>query len=287
MAKNKYPGIQIGTVHGDFISSQGQQGGTTSHQNNENKPGKPKKSFFKSVGFIITIAAAIVTILGYFGITGKFNSKIPLRDSLKKGTNPISIITKDTNKMPTNNVPFKQKHHKKMNQNKGEEKPIKIGDVSGDVVISQHQSGGITAHTVNITSDKYQEFNNEAKIKLIEDLKLLLNKYTTHPSFIINIESGNSMRNKVALEFESILTPLNAGIYPKGNTFTGTLPDHPVTIILNPINKQYTDEFLKCIRPFMISEYHFEYKESFDVNYVKFFINGQSTFDNNGQVTIN
>jgi hypothetical protein len=33
---------------------------------------------------------------------------------------------------------------------KKEDKPISIGNVSGDVVISQNQSGGITAHSVNI-----------------------------------------------------------------------------------------------------------------------------------------
>ena len=37
---------------------------------------------------------------------------------------------------------------------KDEEEKISIGDVNGDVVISQNQSGGITAHTVNVNQQR-------------------------------------------------------------------------------------------------------------------------------------
>jgi hypothetical protein len=63
---------------------------------------------------VIGIVAAIVTILTYLGI--------------KPG---------EENNMPKN-----------------EEEKISIGDVNGNVVISQNQSGGITAHTVNVNQQR-------------------------------------------------------------------------------------------------------------------------------------
>lgn len=46
----------------------------------------------------------------------------------------------------------------KKNENKTE-KPISIGDVSGDVVISQNQTGGITAHSVNVNEIQSPEWS--------------------------------------------------------------------------------------------------------------------------------
>ena len=46
---------------------------------------------------------------------------------------------------------------------KDEEEKISIGDVKGDVVISQDQSGGITAHTVNVNQQR--AISPQAKVK--------------------------------------------------------------------------------------------------------------------------
>ena len=67
-----------------------------------------------SIITVIFVVSSIVAILTYFGVK-------PIED----------------NKMP-----------------KDEEEKISIGDVNGDVVISQNQSGGITAHSVNFNQQR-------------------------------------------------------------------------------------------------------------------------------------
>ena len=93
-----------------------------------------------SIITVIVIIASIATILTYFGIR-------PIKE----------------NEMP-----------------KDEEDKISIGDVTGDVVISQDQSGGITAHKVIIQpTDAYYPLSSQHKDKLITDLKKIQSKYNS------------------------------------------------------------------------------------------------------------
>lgn len=285
MSPKDSSGIHIEKVKGNVVISQGQKGGVTTHDHNTNSPLAPKKKpFYETILFWFGVIASILTVLAYFGY----------QPQLKKDSKPIttgapqSTIKKTPSKDTSQHKKLKLKKRVMSNEgNKSNEKPISLGNVKGDVVISQNQKGGITAHTVNITSEKYQELDSKVKSEVIENLKKLMEDYSAHPRVLINIESGDNIRHSVALEFENILTPFDAVSYFKGNTFMGTMPDYPVTIVLNPINKKYADELLKAISPFITSDYHFDYRENFDADYIKFFINGKPTFDNNGRVSIN
>lgn len=56
---------------------------------------------------------------------------------------------------------------KPMGENKmsNDKDKTSIGDVNGDAVVSQGQSGGITAHTVNVTVNKHRAISPEVKIE--------------------------------------------------------------------------------------------------------------------------
>ena len=92
-----------------------------------------------SIITVIFVVASIVTILTYFGVKPIKENKIP----------------------------------------KDEEEKISIGDVNGDVVISKNQSGGITAHTVNVNQQRAISPQAQTKKEKREDsfiLKLILSQ---------------------------------------------------------------------------------------------------------------
>lgn len=78
---------------------------------------------------IISVVMLIITVLTYFGIKPSKENKMP----------------------------------------KDEEDKITVGDVSGDVVISQNQTGGITAHSVNVGQQ-----SRKVNAKLIIQLQQML-----------------------------------------------------------------------------------------------------------------
>jgi len=110
--KNK---IDINSISGDVILSQAQSGGSTSYITYADISKNNSKNSLRKWDWAwkLGFIASIITILGYFGLT------------------PI-------------------KENKMIDDKK--DMPISIGNVTGDVVISQNQSGGITAHSVNINN---------------------------------------------------------------------------------------------------------------------------------------
>lgn len=291
MPKSSGSNIHIKNVKGNVVISNSQSGGVTSHEHNINSSSPIKKPFYKKILFWIGVISSVLSILGYLGFQPKtkenkrlipktISSNIPGANHIDN--KKVTLIGNPNYKKPSLKKKTMQSEEKSSN-----DKPIFVKNVKGDVVISNNQTGGYTAHTINITSEKFQDLTSENKSTILIKLDDLFKRYPNHPLIMIQVESGDNMRNKVAMEFESLLSQYNAGIYPKGNTIMGFAPDYPVTIILNPNNKNYIEDFLKSIKPFITSDYHFDYLEKFDPKFIKFHINGKPTFDQNGSVTIN
>ena len=92
------------------------------------------------------------------------------------------------------------KEQKEMEKPKKEDKPIfTIGNVSGDVVISQNQSGGITAHTVNV-GPQARKLTKEQKITFVEYLK-----NNPKGDIIIEVKGPDKEPNDFANELEALL----------------------------------------------------------------------------------
>ena len=104
-------GIHIKKVQGDVVISQNQTDGVTAHKVGTDDESPSKRSILKRFGWWIASVASLVTIMGYLGLSPK-------------------------------------QKEKSMDQ-KSAQSPISFRDVSGDVVISQNQSGGQVAHTIN------------------------------------------------------------------------------------------------------------------------------------------
>jgi hypothetical protein len=163
MNEKQNPKINIGNVSGNVVISQNQGGGITSHSSSTVKDNPRKKTFFRNkyvlmIGFI----ASILAILGYFGFQPSKPSNADLHNDYKipKDNNILVVDTLQQQDTVLNkDTIIKKKSVMKRKENKSEkEKPISIGDVSGDVVISQNQTGGITAHSVSVNEVESPEW---------------------------------------------------------------------------------------------------------------------------------
>lgn len=124
--------IDIKKVEGDVVVSQNQKGGITGHTVSGATSSLPVTSFLKRFGWWIALAASLVTVLSYFGFGPKLKERI-------------------------------------MDQ-QNNENPISFGNVSGDVVISQNQSGGQVAHTINNFGPPKRNIDSKMRDQIISAL---------------------------------------------------------------------------------------------------------------------
>lgn len=142
MKKQSDSKINIGKVTGNIVISQNQKSGITTQKSSQILE-KPKKPFFNNkYVLIIGFVAAILGIFGYFGLQPSVNhDEIIPNEIIQQKSQPI-LTTIDT---------------------------ISIGDVSGDVVISQNQTGGITAHSINVNEIQSPEWSMGESEKIGEN----------------------------------------------------------------------------------------------------------------------
>lgn len=174
--------IKIGMIKGDVVISKNQSGGTTAQNVNATSP--HKKVFWKTIWIIVGGLASIVTIFAYLDINpfNKKQNKQPVQNATTKIIPPVEQKKFESKKISKN-----------MNDKNGT--PIKIGNVAGDVIISQNQTGGITAHTVYISKPLPREINDEDK----KALGVLNKEYLISITVIMGNES-QSYANQI-IEF--------------------------------------------------------------------------------------
>lgn len=159
MNKKQNPKINIGHISGDVVISQNQKGGVTSHNSSTKEVNPKKRTFFNNKYVrIIGFTAAILGILAYFGFQPSKPNGYELQNlkniSLDSNITTVFETTQKKDTIFNKKVKMKNPENKKESDN-----PISIGDVSGDVVISQNQTGGITAHSVNINEIQSPEWS--------------------------------------------------------------------------------------------------------------------------------
>jgi hypothetical protein len=152
------------------------------------------------------------------------------------------------------------------------------------LIVTKDQSGG--NNTVNFFQNEYRPLDQKIIQEIDEDLEKLIVAYPNKPKTIIEIESGNSQRNKIALALEELFSKGQLGVYPKGNTFMGRFPDYPISIFINPINKKFTKDLLNSIELFITGEFKIIEDEKFPDDIIRIYINGEPLFDTNGKVKV-
>ena len=100
------------------------------------------------------------------GVTSKVNHHTSFINEHKKTlAGAVALIASCVGVLDYFNInPFKK-------MAEGNQNPINIQDISGDVTVSNNQSGGVTAHTVNITTGLHKRTLTEKKSYIIQELK--------------------------------------------------------------------------------------------------------------------
>lgn len=212
--------IVIGEIKGDVVISQNQQGGITAHDTTADiRYDKQTRHSLKKVSVIIGTIASLVTILGYFDFTL-----------------PIGSKTKDDKSINTvsNNFKEEQMLNKK-------DKQISIGAVGGDVVISQNQTGGITAHTVTINNKIPKRSLKNSIDSIVKELK----KYPI-AAYRIHYSPNDPETNELANDIDKTLIDagwqridpikrLGGPNLPKGITVYMLRPEEPMLALTNQL----------------------------------------------------
>ncbi|WCT11792.1 hypothetical protein [Mucilaginibacter jinjuensis] len=164
---NKQPRkVKITNIKGNVIISSNQSGGTTAHDisTHNDHPVKSKSSFTEwRIWWIIGLISSVLTILGFFGYQYK-NNKIeaPLKPNNKSII--ISSLNDTTKKQPSRPVSTHKSSPMFKKIKPTIDSSINVNHVTGDVVISKNQSGGITAHTVIVPEDKEIPLENNFSV---------------------------------------------------------------------------------------------------------------------------
>ena len=167
------PNFKFGNVKGNVVISNNQSGGITTNGSNQNNDDKYK--YLKWIGGFIAFCASVVGILTWFNIVPPGFITAPENRSQKIDTlhNPD---LKKQNKLEKSKTMFNKKENSK------KESTYQIGDVSGDLVISNNQTGGITAHTVVV--------NDGQDIPLKDNVQVELVTYQGRPAIKISCRQG-------------------------------------------------------------------------------------------------
>ena len=154
-------------------------------------------------------------------------------------------------------------------------------------VNSNNQSGGITAGIITIVSPQsYQKISKNILSLVQENLKKLITKYNDScPNIILEIESGHSLRKRVAEDIEKILQDFSLGYFCR-NTNIDRFPDHPITVIGTEENIDFLKDFVKSISPYLRTEWFYSIDNTIPNNNLRIYIYGTPSFQTDGLVTI-
>ena len=123
---------------------------------------------------------------------------------------------------------------------------------------------------------------NEIQSK-IENLTVL---FPSYPSVIIEIESGNTIRTKIAKTLEKLFSIKNMGRFSINNTFLGRYPGQTMSILIHPSNKEFASSLLEITRLYISADINIIMDDKFSKKFIKIYINGEPIFDMNGKVRL-
>lgn len=179
---------------------------------------------------------------------------------------------------------WKDEHHKWAQENLNKKKTSNSETIIN--VTSNNQSGGITAAVVNIQhSSNYVKPSQELSLLIGRGVRELLKSYSNViPKVLIEVESGNSKRVKIANDLVCLLSPIETRF--NQGTFTGRHPNDPITVIGNSTNISFFRDLQKCLSPYIDSFWRYPIIEGCDDDTLKIYINGEPSFNESGYVKI-
>ncbi len=233
--------------------------------------------FLQKTCMVLAPACTILAVLFGFGYNHYGLKVKELEQQTKQKTEkPIPIKNTQT----INNFQIKGDYIN------GEKKEIKseVINAPNALIVTNRQSGG--ENIVNYYQNEFKAPNSEIDNLLFSNIENLIKKYPNPPLTIIEIESGNFQRDKVAIQLKTYLSRSNLGEYQQGNINSQKCPNYPVTIMFNAENKQYVNALINSIEPYFEAKYNLRELPTLPIDRIKLYINGQPLFGPSGKVKI-
>lgn len=156
-------------------------------------------------------------------------------------------------------------------------------------IYTENQSGGV--NTVNIiSSEEYKELSSEISHKIRGNLSSIKRKYNIGNNNWINIkvEAGSSIRRKVAIDLDSLLSfkENDWAFFGRNNTNIGNYPNFPISIFYNPEIENIVKDLLTTLDMYITDGFELRSDTNHQVDLVTIYINGTPNFNERGQVRI-
>ena len=246
---------------------------------NRKRKSKSIKAAWISAGAVIIAAI----IYGIFSLWDTSESKRVINNEIVATDSSNVKVTNNQNKVHGDFISAEKVEIKKVDDSKTDNSVIEAPNA---LIVTKDQSGGNNTVNINqVSFQSYQKPTQELIYSMSQNLDNLKSKYTNAPKVKIEIESGNSIRHKVALDLEQFLIAKNMGYYPKRNTSTGRFPDFPISIFSSSANLNFAVDFINSLEPYIDSYFYID-TTSRSNEIVTMYINGTPSFKNNGSVKI-
>ena len=155
-------------------------------------------------------------------------------------------------------------------------------------IYTENQSGG--TNTVNITSSlEYKVLSNDLRAQIVKELIFFKEKHRVgnYNWININIESGSSMRRKLATDLDFLLKfGSNDWALFHENIMIGTNPENPISVFFHPDTENIVKDLLKILSTYIKEGFVLRADNSHLNNTIDIFINGTPNFNENGQVRV-
>lgn len=156
--------------------------------------------------------------MAYFGLTPIFKNKT--HKTVENKENQQTITEKNRAFAKENTEVTKRIHKEQKMFDKKEDKQISVGAVSGNVIISQNQSGGITANQVNIGSLP-RSISSDSELLFIKEIN---NFPTKNNNITIRTYLGDAECQNLSIAIKNSFE--KAGWTIKGHLYE--VPNQPV-----------------------------------------------------------
>lgn len=156
-------------------------------------------------------------------------------------------------------------------------------------IYTENQSGGI--NTVNITSSvEYKKLSFNIIKSIRSNLRSFKERYGIGDKswIIIKAESGSSMRRKLAMDLDSLLTfdGNDWAFFGENNVNMGNHPEYPISVFYHPRVENVVKDLVSILKEYIEEGFELRADNNHTVNTVDLYINGTPNFNEAGQVKV-
>lgn len=239
--------------------------------------------FLQNVCLILLLVFGILSAISTYG-WNHFGKKITQLKGQQQSQTAESNTKKilDTVDSKTEKIiDVVQTHASKTSKTKDERANVNAPNA---LIVTEHQTGNNTVNITQFSSQTYHPISDNLFKHVQEKWKEMISKYNNPPVISLEVESGNSLRDKIVIDLEKIVNDKRYCHRQLNSTNVGVYPNSPITIACKAQYLDYALSFRDFIAAYIDGNVYID--TSFKPNYVRFYINGIPAFSEEGKIKI-